>query len=70
LRHHANVRSYGFTVFTHDPDRPWVILGSERRTIELDDHVVFSDWATNAYPRDRFTVQIDAWGDSPKLGRR
>jgi hypothetical protein len=64
------VRSYDFTVFTHDPERPWVVLGSERRTIELDDHVAFGDWATTAFPRKRFTVQLDAWGDSPDRGRQ
>jgi hypothetical protein len=70
VRHNTNVRSYEFTVCTHDQDRPWVVLGSERRTIKLDDHVVFSDWAAKTYPRDRFTVQLDAWGDSPNRDRR
>jgi hypothetical protein len=57
-------------VFRHDPARPWVIVGSERRTIELEDHVVFTDWARDAYPRARFTVQLDAWGDSPTRDHR
>jgi hypothetical protein len=56
LKSSGNVRSYTFTVFTHDDNRPWVILGSERRMIELEDQAAFTNWAQHTYPRDRFSL--------------
>ena len=31
------MREYGFTITEHDPDRPWMVLASEHRTIKLPD---------------------------------
>ena len=31
------MREYGFTITEHDPDRPWMVLVSEHRTIKLPD---------------------------------
>jgi hypothetical protein len=30
------VPEYRFTVTEHDPDRPWLVLGRDRHTVDLD----------------------------------
>lgn len=40
----ARMREYGFTVTEHEPERPWIVLGSEHRMVTVDDHVDFSAW--------------------------
>jgi hypothetical protein len=34
-RTYVRVSEHGYTVTTHDPDRPRIVLGSEHRTVEL-----------------------------------
>jgi hypothetical protein len=58
LCEHTFVR-YSFTVTEHDAARPWIVLGAEQRTIELDDDAGFFEFATKEWPPDRFTVQLD-----------
>jgi hypothetical protein len=55
------VRSYGFTITEHDPDRPWIVLGVQRQTAELDESVDFYTWAHERWAGSRFTVQLDPW---------
>ncbi|MGI8714330.1 MAG: hypothetical protein ACR2NR_14370 [Solirubrobacteraceae bacterium] len=55
------MRSYSFTVTEHDPERPWIIVGSGRHAIELEDDVQFFVWAREQWPAARFTVQLDPW---------
>ena len=55
------VRSFSFTVTEHDPDRPWIVTGVERRTVELEDDVDFFAWAAQRWPAERFTVQLGPW---------
>jgi hypothetical protein len=31
------MRDYDLTITEHDPDRPWMVLSSEHRTIKLPD---------------------------------
>ena len=59
------MREFSFTVTEHDPDRPWIVRGSEHRTVKLDDSSSFFQWAAAHYPRDRFTVELDPWQLSP-----
>ena len=52
---HTNIRSvpeFGFTLTEHDSDRLWIVIGSEHRTIELDDGVNFFEWASAGRDRD------------------
>jgi len=35
------MREYGFTITEHNPDRPWMVLASEHRTIKLPDGLDF-----------------------------
>ena len=44
------VPQYGFTITEHDPDRPWIVLGSEHRTVELEDDESFALWAAGHWP--------------------
>jgi hypothetical protein len=52
---------YGYTIAEHDPGRPWIIVRSEHRTVELDDGEEFSEWAHAEWPSDRYTVALDPW---------
>jgi hypothetical protein len=62
---HTFVPEYGFTVTEHDPDRPWIIRGSEHQTMQLPDGLSFYKWAAQRYPHERFTVELDPWALSP-----
>jgi hypothetical protein len=55
------VRSYSFRVIEHDPERPWVIVGSGRHWIELEADIDFHEWVREQWPPDRFTVELDPW---------
>jgi hypothetical protein len=39
----------------------------ERRTIELEDDVSFYEWAARAWPRARYTVDVDPLGTGAVL---
>jgi hypothetical protein len=52
---------YSFTRTEHDPVRPWIVRGSERRTIALDDGQSVFDWASERWPEPRWTVDLDPW---------
>jgi hypothetical protein len=60
------VRSCGFRVIEHDPERPWLIVGSGHHQIELEPDIDFYQWAREQWPADRFTVQLDPWSLTPK----
>jgi hypothetical protein len=53
------MHSYSFTVTEYRSDRPWLVVGQERRTVELDDQANFFEWAHRAWPEPRFSVQLD-----------
>jgi hypothetical protein len=38
------VPEYGYTVTEHEPDKPWLVLGSEHRTITLEEGPEFFTW--------------------------
>jgi hypothetical protein len=59
------VLEYSFTVAEHDPERPWIVLGSDQHTITLDDGRSFFEWAHERWPAPRWTVELDPW----QLGR-
>ena len=60
------VRAYSFTITEHDANRPWIVVGREHRTVELDEVVVFYEWAHERWPAPRWTVELDPWQLSPK----
>lgn len=54
--------SYTYSVTEHDPDRPWMVVGStERYEIELETSEDFFKWANRTWPAPRFSVQLDPW---------
>ncbi len=55
------MREYGFTITEHDPDRPWMVLVSEHRTIKLADGLDFFTWADRQWPAPRWSVELDPW---------
>jgi hypothetical protein len=55
------VRVYTFSVTEHDPERPWIVLGTGRHSVELEDGAEFFAWAAERWPRERFTVQLDSY---------
>jgi hypothetical protein len=36
---------YGYMLSEHDPERPWLVIGREHRTVTLDDGENFFEWA-------------------------
>jgi hypothetical protein len=59
------MRLWGYQLTEHDPTKPWIVLGSEHRTIELPEERAFFEWANEAWPRDRYTVTLDPGQLSP-----
>ena len=55
------VREYGFTITEHNPDKPWLVLAREHRTVTLEDGVEFFTWAHEQWPAPRWTVDLDPW---------
>jgi hypothetical protein len=66
---HANIRSidaeYRFTITEHDADRPWMVLGSEQRTVKLPDGRDFFAWAHEQWPAPRWSIEVDPWQMTP-----
>ena len=60
------VREYGFTITEHDPERPWMVLSSEHRTIKLPDGMNFFAWSSGQWPAPRWSVELDPWQLAPK----
>jgi hypothetical protein len=63
------VREYSFTLTEHDLEHPWIVLGSEHRTITLEDGVGFFEWAREQWPAPRWTIELDPWQLSPAWSR-
>ena len=66
MRTYVRMAAYGFTVTEHDSARPWIVVGREHRTVELDDGVVFFDWARERWPRPRWSFELDPWQLAPE----
>lgn len=56
---------FSFTLTEHDPDRPWIVVGSEHQTATLPHNANFFEWARERWPEPRWTVQLDPWQDGP-----
>jgi hypothetical protein len=60
------VREYRFTLTEYDPERPWIVLSTEHRAIELPDGSDFFAWARDRWQTPRWSVQLDPWQLAPK----
>lgn len=64
----ANIRSmktFSFTIAEHDPERPWIVMRLEHRTVELDAGADFFAWVREHWPEPRWSVELDPWQLSP-----
>jgi hypothetical protein len=60
----CSITGYRYTLAEYDPKRPWVMLGPLREfTVELEEGEDFRAWATRAWPRPRYQVDL-----VPELG--
>jgi hypothetical protein len=59
------VPEYRFTLTEHDPERPWIVVGQEHRTVTLDDAVNFFEWRHAQWPSPRWSIELDPWQLSP-----
>jgi hypothetical protein len=64
------VPEFGYTLTEHDPEKPWLVVGIEHRTVTLPDSISFGEWARQNYPRPRWTVESDPWQLGPTLWPR
>jgi hypothetical protein len=54
------VTIFRYTVVEHDPMRPWLVVGdAQHLEVELTSADAFAVWASERWPRDRFTVTLD-----------
>jgi hypothetical protein len=60
------VSKLGFTLTEHNPDKPWIVVGRQHCTVELDEGQNFFEWARDRWPAPRRTVELDPW--APSLG--
>ena len=60
------MQPFSFTIAEHDPQRPWIVLRLEHRTVELDDGADFFTWAREQWPDPRWSVELDPWQLSPQ----
>ena len=51
------VREFGFMVVEYEPERAWIVVGSRRLTVELEDGQDFLEWARQHWPPPRFKVE-------------
>ncbi len=63
------MRDFGFTLTEHDPERPWIVVGSEHHTATLEDVGSFFEWAHKRWPAPRWTVELDSWQLAPSWPR-
>jgi hypothetical protein len=56
---HTFVRVYNFTVTEYRADQPWVVIGSGRHRVELEDGQNFFAWADERWPKHRFKITVD-----------
>ena len=60
------MREFVYTVIEYDPEKPWLALGMQQRTVELEDGASFFEWAHRCWPAPRYAVQLAPWHLSPE----
>ncbi len=63
------MQTYEFMIAEHDPQRPWIIVAQRHETVALEDGASFTEWASDQYPRERFTVDLDPRTHAPDTFR-
>jgi hypothetical protein len=66
MRTYVRMIEYRYSVTQHDPDRPWIVLGSSRGQVTLADDTSFFEWAQEHWPAPRWSVQLEPWQLVPK----
>jgi hypothetical protein len=61
MRTYVRMRAFSFTVTEHNSGRPWIVIGREQRTVELEENADFFGWAREQWPEPRWTVELDPW---------
>jgi hypothetical protein len=52
---------YRYTVTEHDPEKPWLVLGSSRGAVTLGDAASFFEWAAEHWPAPQWSVELDPY---------
>jgi hypothetical protein len=52
---------FTYTLTEHDPDRPWIVVGSEHYLVTLDANENFFLWVRERWPEPRWSVELDPW---------
>jgi hypothetical protein len=52
---------FTYTLTEHDPDRPWIVVGSEHYLVTLDANENFFRWARDRWPEPRWSIELDPW---------
>jgi hypothetical protein len=51
---------FRYQVTEHDPDRPWIILGTRTGlSLEAEDSYQFREKVQHVWPADRFNVELE-----------
>jgi hypothetical protein len=61
---------YGYTLSSHDPERPWLVVSIEHRPSRSTKGVDFRQWARDNYSEPRWRVEADPWQFGKSLWRR
>jgi hypothetical protein len=62
------VSEFRFTVFEHDPEKPWLVLGpTQHLTVDLERADDFRAWAAQHWPWPRFTAELDPGQEARRL---
>lgn len=59
------MRMFNFMITEHDSARPWIVIGRDQRTVELEEGADFFTWASEQWPEPRWTIELDPWQLSP-----
>jgi len=69
MRTCVRVPELGYTVTEHDPERPWIVVGTSHGRVTLPDDTNFFTWAHENWPAPRWTVELDPWALGPEWPR-
>ena len=58
---YVRMPEYSYTVTEHNPERPWIVLGTSQGKVTLPDGENFFAWAHENWPAPRWSIQLDPW---------
>lgn len=53
------VPRFEYELIAYDPERPWIIVSTEQRSVDKPDHKTFFAWAARTWPDDRYRVLLN-----------